>query len=184
MGKPCLPGDLGEGEEGQFEQNPFYRTDYFDCLTLVNTVCALALSEKKMIFSKTFWILIIIMAIFLVTKIDFTSPVSTGIFRTQKNQLIKDISSDIKDTEDHPICETAEAIIDRPNWFKHRTLADIKLLKPISDSGARSLLKKPKAFSSRVKLEKSRLPYLSLKKLLDDARRDKLFKQIPNGSII
>ncbi|WP_304985952.1 N-acetylmuramoyl-L-alanine amidase-like domain-containing protein [Coxiella-like endosymbiont] len=63
-------------------------------------------------------------------------------------------------------------------------MANIKLLKPISDFEARALLKKLKAFSSRVKLEKSRLPYLSLKKLLDDTRRDKLFKQIPNGSII
>ncbi|WP_048875612.1 hypothetical protein [Candidatus Coxiella mudrowiae] len=57
-------------------------------------------------------------------------------------------------------------------------MADIKLLKPISDSDGRALLKKPQAFSSQVKLEKSRLPYLSLKKLLDDARRDMLFKQI------
>ncbi|WP_048875613.1 N-acetylmuramoyl-L-alanine amidase-like domain-containing protein [Candidatus Coxiella mudrowiae] len=46
LGKPYLPGALGEGEEGQFDetplyQTPLYRTDYFDCLTLVNTVCAL-----------------------------------------------------------------------------------------------------------------------------------------------
>ncbi|WP_157843805.1 N-acetylmuramoyl-L-alanine amidase-like domain-containing protein [Candidatus Coxiella mudrowiae] len=51
LGKPYLPGVLGEGEEGQFDETPppLYRRDYFDCLTLVNTVCALplALSEKK-----------------------------------------------------------------------------------------------------------------------------------------
>ena len=46
LGQPYLGGALGEGSGGRFDQNPIYRTDGFDCLTLVNTVLALALSQS------------------------------------------------------------------------------------------------------------------------------------------
>jgi hypothetical protein len=46
MGKPYVLGACGEGEQGRYDQHPLYREDAFDCLTYVNSVLALALSES------------------------------------------------------------------------------------------------------------------------------------------
>ena len=46
LGRPYFWGPLGEGAEGDFDQYPLYRADLFDCLTFVETVLAVALTDN------------------------------------------------------------------------------------------------------------------------------------------
>ena len=47
-GRPYVLGNLGEGSQGKYDQEPLYRTDVFDCTTYVETVIALAKANKSL----------------------------------------------------------------------------------------------------------------------------------------
>ena len=52
INKPYLFNALGEGQKGAFDDNPLYRTDFFDCETYVDTVMALAFATNLKSFQK------------------------------------------------------------------------------------------------------------------------------------
>lgn len=184
LGKPYLDGALGEGPEGQFDQSPLYRTDLFDCLTFVNTTLALAISSDLTEFRRH------LLRInyydgepryekrFHFMSVDWNP-------QNAKWGLLHDITQTINDEQGDPIFAMASAEINRPNWFRHRTLADIKLLKAISAAEAERLLLKLKNCAQQVRAEEGRLPYLPLDKLLINGEPDQnLLTQIPSGSVV
>jgi hypothetical protein len=99
--------------------------------------------------------------------------------------LVRDITQQIKDKNNQTIFSIAAVEINRPNWFLHRSLADIKLLKEISPAQAENLLQQLRACAKQVHAEKSQLPYLPLDKLFINGEPDEnLFAQIPHGAIV
>ena len=52
LGKPYILGAQGEGKQGEFDQSPLYRFDGFDCVTYVNNILALAISNSPNEFEK------------------------------------------------------------------------------------------------------------------------------------
>ncbi len=52
LGASYQAGALGEGLSGEYDRNPLYRFDRFDCETYVDTVVALALATNFLDFKK------------------------------------------------------------------------------------------------------------------------------------
>lgn len=180
LGKPYLNGALGEGEQGRFDQRPLYRVDQFDCVTFVNTVLALALSNNLAQFQKNIIKINYYDAEPLYEKRFHFMSVDWNV-QNAKQGLVQDITKTIKDSKGQTLFENAIAEIDRPNWFLYRTKDDIKLKKSLSLEEEKNRLTELHAHAKKVHAEKSFLPYLPLEKLFQD---EKIFGQIPSGSIV
>lgn len=97
--------------------------------------------------------------------------------------ITEDITASIMDAS---LIEYAEAVIDRPNWFRYRRYEDIKLLEKISSKKSEKLLQELHALAETLAPEETRMPYFPIKKLFDDNANPipTLFDQIPHASII
>lgn len=175
LDKPYCVGALGEGLNGRFDQNPLYRTDAFDCVTLVNTTLALAMSQDLNEFKNNLLRLNYYGAEPTYQKRYHFTSVDWNV-QNAKAGVLADITSELFSATD-----TAVTKIDRPNWFLHRNLSDIKLLESVPNQAADKLLTELHALASQMKSENNELTYVPLAALLEDTA---LFKKIPNASIV
>lgn len=177
--RPYLIGANGEGEEAEFDQRPLFRTDFFDCLTYVNTVFALAISENLEDFRRN------------IVKVNYREARSVYENRhhfmsidwnpeNKKLGLIEEIS----DTLGIPL-ELAETTIDRMGFFQHRQFQDIKRLLPLSSDEEDRLLKKMRELGKNFGKQPSCLAYLSLENLLNNHAMQKIFfEKLPSVSLV
>ena len=185
LGRSYLEGAAGEGHEGHFDQSPLYRFDVFDCVTLVNTVLSLALSYDVVSFRKN-----LLRMAYRGAQLGYQyrhhfMSVDWNIHNAMIG-LTEDITESIIDENGKSVASRAQAMIDRPNWFRCRRFEDIKLLEKISTKKAEQLLQDLRALSEHVCSEHSNMPYLPLTACFDKQAnpRQALFDQIPHGSII
>ncbi|KTC66583.1 Protein of uncharacterised function (DUF1460) (plasmid) [Legionella adelaidensis] len=183
LNKPYLLGALGEGTNGDFDQFPLYRVDSFDCETYVDTVLALALAKDLSSFKS------------YIRKIRYQDGVVsytsrnhfTSIDWNLNNQhfgYLEDITNDIT-LDKKPVAEIATALIEKPNWYQHLPIDNVRLLK--NDPNLQKLKwAELKYKGSKLSNQISHIPYLPLNKLFDSKEKanNALFKQIPNGAII
>lgn len=182
LGKPYLSGALGEGPQGRFDQSPLYRTEAFDCVTFVNTVLALALADSLPHFQQQLLKINYYHGTPLYQNRYHFIEVDWNIQNAQQG-WVRDVTANIADTVGG--CLTAVAHIDRPRWFRHRTLADVKLLTPISSQAAQNLLIELQLLASQMHCEENHLMYLPLSQLFLKGQPDhRIFNQIPHGAII
>ncbi len=124
VGRPYLSGGpLGEGASGQYDEDPLYRTDGFDCTTFIETTISLARAKS---FPEFYQDLLDIR--YFHGQISFTTRnhfveldwnpnnIAAGIF--------EDESSSLGSSSDH-------AVVTQPfskrEWYQHMTLQDLKL---------------------------------------------------------
>jgi|GEM_PF-970752 len=186
LGRPYLFEPLGEGERGQFDQGPLYRTDIFDCVTFVDTVISLVESNNLDQFKHN-----IIKIRYQNAKISFFERSHNFIVidwnpENHHNGYIKDLTYKIIAKSGQPIAEIASTVIDEPNWYRLRKSDDIKLLKNSTPEKEQYLLKKIQANASLVHKQRSVILYLPLKKLFTISGKPNMdiFNQIPSGSVI
>lgn len=185
LGKPYVLGALGEGEQAPFDQNPQYRLDAFDCLTYVNTVLALLYSFNVPEFHTH------------LARLNYQSGVVSyhnrhhfmSVDWNLKNAhagFIQDITANIKGSHGYPECCYAVTYIDKPNWIKHRALADLKFKQPLSDAELQNKLSALHALASKVTGVQACTPYLPLEVLLDhhDAIPAQFKSQLPTATIV
>lgn len=181
LGKPYILGSLGEGPDAQFDKNPLYRHDGFDCETFVDTVLALVESNNLQQFQNN------------INKIRYFDGMPTYISRNhftdvdwnlanQRNDYIVDVTKQIFPHE----YKLAKAYIDRPNWFRNLSANNIKLFKEISSDESQQLLDKLHAQGDKVKGIASELPYVPLSVLFNanGEPNKEMFAKIPDDSII
>jgi hypothetical protein len=181
LNKPYLLGALGEGKAGQFDQNPLYRSDAFDCETFIDTLLALVeaknyqefprvlvkiryYSENPHFFSRNHF-----------TNIDWNS-------RNQHNKYLVDVTKTLFPTE----FTTSKTVIDKPNWLRHLKASEIKLLNKPDEKKSKMLLMRLHALSNQAELKVSQLDYVPLAALYNkqgEPNKD-LFARIPDGSVI
>lgn len=185
LGRPYILGACGEGHEGCFDQAPLYRLDGFDCVTYVNTILALALSQDVINFRKN-----LIRITYRGAQLSYSHRhhfMSTDWnFHNQSIGLVKDMTPKIVDLASRPIVKTADALIDRPSWFLRRAYNDIRLLQKISAEAEDDLLTEIHAIAKQVDAQHSHLPYLPLTKMFDDQHKPihSIFSQIPHAAVI
>lgn len=182
--KPYSFNALGEGELGEFDNNPLYRTDAFDCETYVDTIIALALATDLESFQK-----IIRKVRYKDGKVSFTNRNHFTCLdwnkNNQKQHITQDITNKITDKSNQPIAVNAKTYIDKPNWYKNMPIERIRL------EGLKDKEKKQKLINLRKKGKNQKksmsiISYLPLTTILP--RPDKvdmhIVKQIPNGAIM
>lgn len=175
----------GEGPCGYFDKAPLYQLDRFDCVTYINTVLAFALSHDVISFREN------------LVRIGYQQAQLEYVYRhhfmsvdwnfhNQSIGLVEDITSKIVNAKNKPIARYASAVIDRPNWFRHRSYNDLCLLQVVSHSSEKKLLNDLQALGAQLVPQRSCLPYLPLKDLFDEQSRPikLLFQQIPQSAII
>ncbi len=184
LNKPYLLGSLGEGVEGKFDQFPLYRADAFDCETFVDTVLAIALAQNPSGFKQC------------IKQIRYRSGQVSFLARNhftdldwnrnnQQQGFVKDITEQLQDQYNKPVFQTATAQINKPGWYQHFTLNNIRLTdnNPEERTQRLNLLKEK---GSQLENVKSSIPYIPFTALFSsDGKENKfIFKQIPDGSII
>lgn len=180
LGEPYVNGALGEGHLGRFDQNPLYRTDAFDCVTFVNTVLALTIAKNLQNFKE------------IMTAINYYQATAQYQYRyhfmnldwnrqNQKLGVIAEVTEQICNEEGQSLAERSQTIIDRPNWFRRRTLADIKLLTELSANEALNRLNELHQLADSMVIEMSELAYIPIENLfLEKLPKNKFFSQMPD----
>ncbi len=185
LGDPYLGGALGEGKSAPFDQEPLYRTDAFDCLTYVSTVLALAESNNLADFQEN------------LLKIQYRNANPIFIDRLHftsidwnqenaKNGFIRDITGNFKDASGKSVAKIANALINKPNWYKKMTDNNLSLIEALSEEQEKERVAELQHLSRNVSVEKSVLLYLPLTALFDKQGQAAmfLFNQIPSSAII
>jgi hypothetical protein len=182
--KSYLNGALGEGPKALFDKSPLYRTDMFDCTTFASTVLALVESNNLIEFKKN------------ILKVRYKNNAALFINRNhfisvdwninnEKQGFLKDINSKILDEKGNPIAVTANAFIDKPNWYKHLRASTIKSFYAMPKEKVKILYKALHDCSYKVKPQASKILYLPFSKLFTNgAPNQQLFDQIPSATVI
>lgn len=184
LNKPYQLFALGEGEYGEFDQHPLYRTDRFDCETLVDTVLALAHAQDFESFKHH------ILEIRyqnghanLLTRNHFTN-IDWNSYNQKKN-YVKDITPSIT-WKNQPIFLKATTFINKRNWYQHLPINTIKIPN-LSETEKMAKLKQLKKLArSQITNANSIITYIPTHILFDEHQnaRQEIFQQIPQGAII
>lgn len=179
LNKPYELGALGEGTQGEYDQFPLYRTDAFDCETYVDTVLALSFANNSSTFEHA------------INQIRYKNGQVSFITRNhftcldwnQNNQsqgFLRDITKKITNNT-----LNANALIDKPGWYEHMTVANIRL-NNATDAAKRHQLQLLKQEGSALPKTMCTMPYIPFSALFNaqGQANNELFKQIPNASII
>lgn len=171
MEKPYISAPQGEGANTSIDQAPLYRFDAFDCVTFMNNILALALSNDLISFQKN------------LLRINYyhAKPLFENRFhfmsidwnpQNQKNKIVVDVTEKISGKNGEAIVDFAQGEIDRPGWFLKQ-----------ADNKKSDVLR---VLAAQVKKEWVSLPYLPLTQLFDQNKNpnDFLFQQIQSVSII
>lgn len=179
MDAPYYNGALGEGKQALVDQSPLYRPDCFDCLTYVNTVFALALSENLAEFRTN------------IVKVNYHNGEAKFHLRhhfmscdwnieNQRLGLIDDITQQFSIK-----AELAEAVIDKANFFRHKKLSAIKRINDGVEFDANAILQTLYKHTDQFSPQKASIFYLPMSKILHDGVIDsQLYAEIPEVTIV
>ena len=183
-GKKYLLGALGEGPNARYDQYPRYRVDAFDCDTYVNTVIALALGNSLESFQQC-----IQLNRYKDGKVGYLHRNHfTSIDWNKNNQdrgILKDITLTIKNNNNQYVAMFANAIIDKSNWYQHKSTSTIRI-QHVNKNEQNNRLNELKTKGKQLGITYSKLPYIPLTALFleNNTPNMHLFSQIPNGAII
>lgn len=186
LGLPYCFEPLGEGPEAKYYQEPLYRTDKFDCVTFTDTILALVHSQDLSQFRKhILQIRYQHHEINYINRTDWFTDLE-WIPHVQALGWIKNVTNHIVDTDKKNIAVIASTLIDKPNWYKVKSIKALHMLKPLSEEEASTRLTQLRAEGKAFTPKESSLSYLPLSQLFDSHEQpnDYLFKQIPTGSVI
>lgn len=185
LNKPYLLGALGEGFVGEYDQNPLYRTDSFDCLTYVSTVLALAFSNNVSEFVANH------------KKIQYQYGEPRYRFRNHFTNIdwnannaqagyITDITKTLKYPNHSRVAFFSRTYIDKKNWYRQKRMSSLKLLQAPPPKEAQALLKALQNEAENVTNTFSDLYFIPLTALFDAQGNPQkfIFDQIPSASII
>ena len=185
LGAPYLVGSLGEGESGIFDQSPLYRFDYFDCLTYVNTVLALAYASTAAEFKSR-----LLQLNYYDAEPDYLKRFHfMSLDWNPQNEcagFLRNITREIVNEQEAPFFETATIDINKGAWLRKRTLADLKLITPLSDDAAQQLLAQLHQAGDQFDKQSVTIEYLPIKFFFDEHEQpiQALFDHIPDAAIV
>ncbi len=185
IGCPYVGGACGEGDCGEFDQSPLYRSDVFDCVTYINTVLALTLAKDWGDFADQ-----ILRVNYYksnasyLTRFHFMS-VDWNVQNALYN-IVEDITYTVVDQNNQPVVEEATCTIEKPRWLSFRSLEDIKLLEHIDEREAAQRLDELHQQAAFYHDIENLTPYVPLQALFDANQQpnEQLFNQIPAGCLL
>jgi hypothetical protein len=180
LGNPYVLGALGEGEEGEFDQDPLYRIDAFDCTSFVETVLALSGATSEEEFLER------------MNQIRYSDGVIDYVHRNHFTSLdwlphlieqgfVKDITSTIVAPEDVRLAVT---VIDKKSWYELKRGSDLRIYS--EQLGPLETKEKTEEFQllgSDILPEQATIPYIPFEKVVGQGDFGPLSK-IPTGTIL
>lgn len=183
LDKPYALTALGEGRQGKFDQGPLYRFDAFDCLTYVETVLALALSDSPSHFKRCIQTIRYANGnIDYTQRHHFTAPDWNNL--NQQQGYVRDITAGFLDQNQNSNVRYAETIIHPANWYQQFKQDKIRLCSA-TPSEAEQRLHQLRRLGKFLPAKPSRLAYIPIESLITkDKTSQYLLDQIPSGAII
>lgn len=183
LGTPYRLGALGEGPAGEFDQDPLYRVDGFDCVTFVSTVLALAEATDLASFRTILRYVRYRDGLIRFRNRNHFMSVDWNPENT-RNGFIHDIAHRILDKTGKPIARVATTIINKPSWYRQQQLPAIHLTHPKAQQAERQLARLH-VQAKQVQQEFAVLSYLPLATLFPKGRADEFyFNQLPDVGIL
>lgn len=168
-------GPLGEGQNGEFDRDPLYRFDMFDCTTFIETILGMSVSNDLREFEKN--IIEIRYAHSIPNFIERNHFISLDwIPNNSRKGFIKDITSTLFEQ-----FETASTIISKKNWYKNLGYENIQGFDQLSKTELNQKLLTLQSLGDDFTDEYSNIDYISLKNLF---KNPSLINKIPSGHII
>jgi hypothetical protein len=185
LGVPYQFEPLGEGENGTYSTLPLYRADQFDCVTYVDTVLALANATNFFQFEKN------------ILRVRYSQPEINYIYRTdwftdlewnprlQQLGFIKDTTQEILDPQQKPLAEFTTAIINKPEFYEKKTVANLNVPHLSLEETEKRLIHL-RAEGEKFTPESSTLAYIHLSHLFDTHREPNaaVWNQLPAIAVI
>jgi hypothetical protein len=176
LGAPYQAGALGEGQIGEYDQNPLYRFDHFDCETYVDTVMALALATNFLDFKKK-----INQIRYKQAQVDFFKrnhfPSLDWIPNNKKNGNIRELSYFIAGQK----TKIATTLINRCSWYQHLGIDRIQIPFLSIQEKKNYLDGLKKRGRELANSEKASIAYIPVTDILNNPP---LIKRIPTGSLV
>ena len=184
LNTPYQDNALGEAPNAVYDQEPLYRSDFFDCETYVDTVVAIALTPHFNAFTQCINHIRYQNGHVSFTKRNHFTSLDWNI-NNQKTGRIKDITHDLLDKNHQPVAKTTKTIINKPNWYANLPASRIRLNNASPEEKTqqlKALQQEGKAFNTHT----VHTPYIPLTALFDAKGRPNytLFNQIPHGAIL
>lgn len=183
LGRSYVFFPIGEGNAGDFDQNPLYRTDVFDCFSYVTLILALTESHDLGEFQANYVkINYADSNVVFAKRYHFTNDWNIA---NNKNGYLTDITNKISDRDGKPVAKTSVTLIDKPGWFKSLPPTRIRWREPLTSQQLAGLTAKLHELSSKVRSEESVISYIPLEILfVNDKPNYYLFDQIPSGTVV
>jgi len=185
LGIPYHFEPLGESEHGIYSRLPLYRADQFDCVTFVDTVLALANSKNFSEFDKN--ILAIRYTQYEINYINRTDWFTDLEWNPRLQELgyIQDTTQDILNAHQKSIAEFTTAIINKPEFYAKKTVANLNIPN-LSLEQTKTLLEQLRAEGEKFTPQSSILSYIALSDLLDTQGQPNLtlWNQLPVIAVI
>lgn len=183
LGKPYFLGALGEGPSGQYDQNPVYRTNRFDCVTYTETVLALARAKNLSEFKK------------VIKRIRYGNRPAHFFSRNHFTSvdwnpnmhrlgILRDITAKI-----YPKVINARAFINKPSWYRHMGPENLKLLHIPKRETVEKKVDALRSHARRVKVHFVTVSYIPLTVLFKKERgklvaNQAIFSKVPDATVI
>lgn len=177
---PYLLEPLGEGDTGQFNEEPLYRYDKFDCQTYVSTVLALAISPNLQAFKHNIQLIDYHNGrVSFITRNHFTD--CDWVPHNIQQGFVKDINQQIAG-KDIVITST---LIDKKNWLQHLT-SDRIHINHLTEQQLKFKLMQLHQLSKKVNNQQIELQYIPATALFIGQQKvpSPIFNNIPSGAII
>jgi hypothetical protein len=176
LGAAYQAGALGEGLSGEYDRNPLYRFDHFDCETYVDTIMALALANNFLDFKKK-----LNQIRYKDTYVDFFQrnhfPSADWIPNNKRKGYIQELTYRIAGKK----TRMTTAVIRRSHWYQHLSIDRIQI-PYLSTLEKKIYLDELKKRGEKLsKGEKVSITYIPVTEVLQDPA---LRKKIPTGSLI
>ena len=185
LGRPYHFEPLGESEHGIYSTLPLYRADQFDCVTFVDTVLALANSENFFAFEKN--ILAIRYTAYEINYINRTDWFTDLEWNPRLQELgyLQDTTQDILDSRQKSIAKFTTAIINKPEFYAKKTLANLNIPN-LSLTQTQTRLAELRAESEKFTPQSSIVSYIALSDLFDTQGQPHtaLWNQLPDRTVI
>jgi hypothetical protein len=177
LGVPYVAGPLGEGPHGQYDRNPLYRFDGFDCTTFVETLTALSMSDSWDGFQAS-----LNRIRYENGEVSFTARNHFTDLDWIPNNVRAGIYRDVTESLAPGRTLVARAVIDKRAWYALLPPSRIQI-PGISPDDQQVLLGELRAEGQRFSPEEATVPYIPLTALFGPDGGE-IFDRIPSGSVV
>ncbi len=179
LNKPYVFKPVGEGALGEFDQNPLYRTDCFDCLSYVTTVWALACSPNLDTFQQKIRALTYRdNTVNFYNRLEHFMETDWNPYHTSCHR-IQDITTQCAQAL-HTQALTHTVTIDKAAWLNTLVSTDIKHLHDSHQSEISLLIRNWKEQALEYKKQDVLVNYLAIEETLSP----KFLESLPDCSLL